>query len=124
MYATKNGYLGLLKWVRDVGAGWRECTQGTSLCSHAAGRGHLEVLKSARQNGCGWDCTTCSSAAAGGHLEVLKWARQNGCEWDSHTCSNAALGGHLEVLKWQDKMVVSGIVMYAQGQQQEGILKF
>ncbi|CAN0461067.1 unnamed protein product, partial [Hapterophycus canaliculatus] len=46
----------------------------------AAERGHLEVLKWARENGCPWDRMTCVHAARGEHLEVLAWARANGCE--------------------------------------------
>jgi len=70
------------------------------LVNYAAQRGHLEVLKWARENGCPWYEKTCAYAAAGGHLEVLKWARANGCPWDERTCTHAAEGGHLEVLKW------------------------
>ena len=68
--------------------------------SSAACKGHLEVLKWAREHGCPWEQKTCSYAASSGHLEVLKWARENGCTWDCDTCSVAARGGHLEVLKW------------------------
>ena len=56
-----------------------------------------------------WDSDTCSSAASRGHLEVLKWLRENGCEWNSSTCNNAALEGHLEVLKWAHE---NGIVAH------------
>jgi hypothetical protein len=48
-------------------------------CADAAGGGHLEVLKWARENDCPWDELTCVSAAKHGHLEVLQWARTNGC---------------------------------------------
>ena len=41
-------------------------------------RGHLEVLKWARENGAPWDEWICAHAAEGGHFEVLKWARENG----------------------------------------------
>ena len=70
------------------------------ICSVAAGYGHLELLKWARQNGCPWNGGPCTTAAFGGHLEVLKWARENGCPWGELTCAQAAKGGHLEVLKW------------------------
>ena len=53
-------------------------------------RGHLEVLKWARENDCPWDEGTCMCAAKGGHLDVLKWARENDCPWDEHTCTYAA----------------------------------
>jgi hypothetical protein len=43
---------------------------------------------------------TCAYAARKGHLEVLKWAKENGADWDVWTCRNATSRGHLEVLKW------------------------
>jgi hypothetical protein len=45
----------------------------------AAWKGHLEVLKWARANGCPWDAKTCETAAFNGRLETLKWAHANGC---------------------------------------------
>ena len=42
---------------------------GGDVCSGAAGRGYIEILKWARENGCGWDERTCVEAAKGGHLE-------------------------------------------------------
>ena len=36
------------------------------------------MLKWLRANGCPWDETTCALAAGGGHLDVLRWARENG----------------------------------------------
>ena len=38
-------------------------------------------------SGCPWNR---APAAERGHLEVLRWARQNGCEWDEETCSGFA----------------------------------
>jgi len=49
-------------------------------------RGHLEVLKWAKENYCPWNRDTCLHAASNGHLEVLKWARENGCPWSEGTC--------------------------------------
>ena len=36
------------------------------------------MLKWLHANGCPWDETTCALAAGGGHLDVLRWARENG----------------------------------------------
>ena len=52
-------------------------------------RGHLEVLKWARENGCQWNEWTCTNAAEGGHLDVLKWARENGCPWSEEADDDA-----------------------------------
>lgn len=38
------------------------------------------MLQWARAHGCDWDARTCSYAAADGHLQVLQSARANGCE--------------------------------------------
>ena len=69
-------------------------------CSSAAYNGHLDILIWLRKNGCPWESCTCSSAALNGHLDILKWARRNGCPWYKCTCSSAAFNGHLDVLKW------------------------
>ena len=45
--------------------------------------------------------TRVKAAAYGGHFELLKWARENGCGWDAETSSWAAKGGHLEILQCQ-----------------------
>ena len=69
------------------------------LCSLIAGIGNLELLQSARENGCPWDETTCLKAASGGHLPVLRWAREAGCPaGGTELCAAAAGSGQLEVL--------------------------
>ena len=71
-------------------------------CAEAAGAGHLDVLKWAREY-CPWDrWNACCLRAAeeGGHLEVLRWAREHGCPWDEETAAWAAKKGHLEMLRW------------------------
>ena len=94
--AARRGDFELLKWLHFD----QERPLRWQVCSEAAGGGFLEILKWARENGCGWDWQTCINAAEGGHLEVLVWARENGCDWDQLTCANAAEGGNLEVLEW------------------------
>jgi hypothetical protein len=71
-----------------------------STCSNAAGKGHLSTLQYLHENGCPWDRHTCSSAAAYGHLPALKYLHENGCPWDHNTCLHAALNGHLPALKY------------------------
>ena len=72
--AAKNGWLDLLKWVRQNGCEWN-----SHVCSNAAHSGHLEVLKWARQNGCEWNRNVCMFASKNKHYEVLKWTKLNGC---------------------------------------------
>ncbi|CAB9511068.1 expressed unknown protein [Seminavis robusta] len=70
----------------------------------AATRGHLHILKWARDNE--WPLPPEGSiiisinAAKYGHLEVLKWAKDVCFECKRDICINAAQGGHLEILKW------------------------
>ena len=45
----------------------------------AAGRGHLELLKWAREHECPWNEETCARAAHCGEMEVLSWAIEHGC---------------------------------------------
>jgi len=111
MVAAYCGYLDVLKHWENVPEDKKKLLWDEKTCRMAARRGHLDVLKYLRGQGCHWDKWTCACAARGGHLEVLKWSRgQNppwlkwrhdqGCPWDDWTCAYAAYGGHLEVLKW------------------------
>ena len=34
--------------------------------------------------GCQWNQNTCYWAVSKGHVEVLRWARENGCPWDAY----------------------------------------
>lgn len=70
-------------------------------------RGHLPVVRWAREHGCEWSSHTCTLSAAAGRaepvvLQMLQWLRAHGCQWSSHTCaalarcgarSNVAQGG-------------------------------
>ena len=90
-----------VEWARSCASekDW-EWYMKPRLCREAAARGHLEVLKCLRAEGCPWDELACAEAAGGGHLEVLKWLRAEGCPWDEWACAKASQSGHLEVLKW------------------------
>ena len=74
----------MLKWLKEIG-----CALNDGVCSVAAGEGHLEVLKWAReQQGCKWDLQSCSpvhsqwthknSIAFGGHLAIFIPLRMEG----------------------------------------------
>ena len=75
------------------------------VCSYAAMRGSVRLLKWARENNLGWSRITyeCSRAAMNGHLPALKYLHENGCPWDSYTCHYAAEHGHLPALKYLHK---------------------
>jgi hypothetical protein len=99
-----NGYLGsklsLAGFVVNPSPVARYRVAESVICAFAAGNGHLEVLRWAREHDCPWSTLTCAYAAEGGHLEVLKWAVEHDCPWGSMTCTYAAEGGHLQLLKW------------------------
>ena len=60
------------------------------MCHYVAGYGHLPALQYLHENGCPWDVYTCECAAENGHLPALQYSHENGCPWDSDTCSHAA----------------------------------
>jgi hypothetical protein len=39
---------------------------------------------------------TCANAAARGHIELLRWARENGAPWTENTRRIAASKGYVE----------------------------
>ena len=43
-----------------------------------------------RAEGCPWDYWTCLEAVDRGHVEMLRWARANGCQWTVTTRARAA----------------------------------
>src|SRR5436190_9729238 len=94
VYAIENGYLNIVKWVKD------NCELPNDACEIAAMNGHLGILKFLLENECGWNSFACSWAAFNGHLEIVKWVKENGYEHDKWICSSAAFNGHLEVIKW------------------------
>ena len=99
--AVYHGYLDVLKtYWSDVPEDKIPLLMDAQTSEWAAMRGHLEVLKWLRSEGCPWDEGACQGAASAGRLEVLKWLRSEGCPWNEGACLCAAAGGHLEVLKW------------------------
>ena len=44
-----------------------------------------------RANGCQWNTNTCHYAVDKGHMEVLRWVRANGCPWYAWTRDEAAI---------------------------------
>ena len=119
-----------LNWMRTTfGMPWPSVSRCEfNVCAEAAKAGHLDVLKSARAQGCPWDASTCIAAAQHGHLHILRWARRQGCPWGlahgefgrrgefhyvsedglwhfelPETAAAAAAGGHLNILAWAVK---------------------
>ena len=76
-FAASCGHLELVKWLCGEGG----FAMDEDVMEYAARSGNLELVKSLRAAGCLWDHFTCSGAVDKGHVEVLRWARENGCPW-------------------------------------------
>ena len=74
--------------------------QSSTICTLAAEHGHLDCLRYAHDNGCGWDSLTCSEAARHGHLDCLQYAHANGCLWNEWTVAAADCRHHVDCLFW------------------------
>ena len=70
------------------------------ICSVAAMRGSVRLLKWARENNLAWYSYTCTYTAINGHLPALKYLHENGCPWDMDTCRSAACAKHWDCLQY------------------------
>eukprot|EP00611_Tribonema_gayanum_P011141 TRINITY_DN2129_c0_g2_i1.p1 TRINITY_DN2129_c0_g2~~TRINITY_DN2129_c0_g2_i1.p1 ORF type:complete len:572 (-),score=80.44 TRINITY_DN2129_c0_g2_i1:74-1753(-) len=92
--AARSGQLPL-QWLRDGGCDW-----DNRVCTEAARRGDIAMLRWAHQNLCPWSSDAAVEAARRGDLAMLQWAAGAGLELDSSACAVAAEGGHLETVQW------------------------
>merc|ERR1711981_366857 len=65
-------------------------------------RGHLEVAKYLKREGCAcpWPQEAVTDAARSGHIHLLKWFRSEGFVFDEKTCAAAASRPDLSTLIW------------------------
>ena len=70
------------------------------VCSCAASRGCVRLLKWARENNYAWGTSTCSYAVLGGQLPALQYLHENGCPWSSYECEQAAEKKHWHCLQY------------------------
>ena len=111
--AIIDGNLPLLIRLRQGGAMFSDA----ALTMHAAGRGHLEMLRYLCEEGCPvdgdvafnsvkykrldcleylrsiscpWDHRVCCAAAKNDDLSTLMYVHENGCPWSEHVCTIAA----------------------------------
>ena len=70
------------------------------VCSYAAMRGSVRLLKWARENNRAWSASACCHAAVCGQLLALQYLHENGCPWEEEACLEAATYGHLPVLQY------------------------
>ncbi|AVK76689.1 Ankyrin repeat domain containing protein [Pandoravirus macleodensis] len=92
--AEAYGQVDCLRYAHGAGCYWR------GECDEAAGNGHTDVLRYAKEKGLGRGEFACHYAAAGGHVDTLRYACENGWETCSATPTYAARRGHLDVLKY------------------------
>jgi len=98
---------GVLTYPSLLSADKSQSTKRGLVCSIAASKGNLDVLREARAIGCPWG-NTATYACRNGHLQILQWARlpyQLDYRFDpvqltSDCYYSAAKGGHLDVIKF------------------------
>ena len=96
---------GVLTYPSLLSADKSYSTRRGLVCSMAASKGNLDVLREARAIGCPWG-NTATNACRNGHLQILKWARTerdfrfDRVQLSSDCYLSAAKGGHLDVIKF------------------------
>ena len=80
------GRLELVKWL--CGEGGFAMDEDVMMC--AARSGNLELVQWLRGAGCPWNQWTCFWAVNKGHVEVLRWARENSALWTASIRDRAA----------------------------------
>ena len=104
--AAEGGQLPVFEWIiqNEWNRDWKEWSSVVYLqpriCSGAASKGHLPIIKLARQHQVSWNCATCSNAAKYGHFEVLRWAYENGCPMSAKVCEHCVEKKHDESFMW------------------------
>ena len=84
--AARYGHRELVRWLCGEGG----FAMDERVMRFAALGGNLELVQFLRGEGCPWDWQTCLWAVDKGHVEVLRWARENGCLRTAGTRDRAA----------------------------------
>jgi hypothetical protein len=153
--ASANGRLELMDWARQSGCRFGpECIEAAAASNHkevvawirssrertrwpelglvgACGNGHLDLVKWAHANGCGFqpECIDAAAetnrkdvieylvyivrvpsprnglvgAAHMGHCDLMRWCLHRGCGYDTTTIASAARGGRVDILELFDE---------------------
>jgi len=95
--AANNGWLELLKFLRETGHPWSVYTYIL-----AAKNGHIDVVKYLHENGCPRPRSSIAIniAARNGHLDVVKYLYEHGYYWNATTCAMVIKNNHLDIVKY------------------------
>jgi hypothetical protein len=107
LIASKNGFLNILKWIREQDI---PCPLSKNIYYFAAENAQLEVLEWLRKQDPSGplgligliDNDVCVIAVQNGHLKILQWLKVNEptCSWTHDLCLIAAKYEQFEVLEW------------------------
>ena len=97
-YATRNGHLGILKWMYAHNKGLLLWDLDHEACKY----GHLHILKWLVSKNIlrGNDPFIATSASANGRLDILKWVYENKLRWSKDVWLGAFGNGHFHILDW------------------------
>jgi hypothetical protein len=72
-----------------------EVMHGCALCNT------LAVMQFLHAQGCYWEEMVCTAAAERGCFEMLRWAREHGCGWEHQRILQSAVSsGNIEMTAW------------------------
>ena len=84
-----------------------------NICTAAASKGHLKILRYAHENGSRLDESICKEAARNCHFEILKYAHENGCPLGGHVASYALMKRDSYFSTPAEKQAAEEILKYA-----------
>ena len=114
MIAAEEGRLDVLKWLFEKGCPI-DHTRCASRAAYTAHVHILQWMKDNGMT-VEWcdDLYHMFSAASKGHLDVVKWLRANGCPWDEDVCIRAAEHKHWDTLQYLVDNKCPGWSQYAE----------
>ena len=93
--AISNGYIDLVKWLRENGCHWNQNTFNA-----AVNKGNLTILNYLRENHCPWGSFAYVKAVINKRFDIVKWLYSNGCPMDYRACMWAGLMHQIEMSRW------------------------
>ena len=95
-YATINGKMHVLQWLKSHGCPWDGDTFANAIVNR-----DITILQWLKSNGCLWGKYTFRRAILCRDITILKWLKRNGCPWGKDTFQLAkARRGDIEIMVW------------------------